>query len=298
MGRRDKMENGKVAFVASILLVALIYFASVKEIAIPIEKIKEIQMIVDETSHGKVQVDWRNVAAVVHTEYGLNSVSKNEIKSITARFIGKRENDYILKDMQQVTKDMKYNQKQKKRVGSFLKQLSSEGDIAAKNNNNSMQRYFIESIEEAAISNYKAYKILPSITIAQAILESNWGRSQLSTKYHNFFGIKSYNWNEKTANLSTNEFYNQTIKDDFRVYEDVYESVEDHGLFLSENPRYRKHGLFSSNTYMEQALALQEAGYSTIENEEGERIYSKQLIELIQQYQLQLIDSNVQLKYA
>lgn len=286
MGRRDKMENGKVAFVASILLVALIYFASVKEIAIPIEKIKEIQMIVDETSHGKVQVDWRNVAAVVHTEYGLNSVSKNEIKSITARFIGKRENDYILKDMQQVTKDMKYNQKQKKRVGSFLKQLSSEGDIAAKNNNNSMQRYFIESIEEAAISNYKAYKILPSITIAQAILESNWGRSQLSTKYHNLFGIKSYNWNEKTANLSTNEFYNQTIKDDFR------------GLFLSENPRYRKHGLFSSNTYMEQALALQEAGYSTIENEEGERIYSKQLIELIQQYQLQLIDSNVQLKYA
>lgn len=298
MRRRDKMKNGRVALMASILLVALIYFASVKEIAIPLEKIKEIQTIVDETSHGKVQVDWRNVAAVAHTEYRLDSISKNEIKSITARFIEKRGNDYVLKDMQQVTKDMKYNHKQKKRVSSFLKQLSSEGDVAAKNNKNSMQRNFIENIEEAAIYNYKVYKILPSITIAQAILESDWGRSQLSTQYHNFFGIKSYNWNGKTANLSTTEFYNQTIKDDFRMYEDVYESVENHGLFLSENPRYSEHGLFSSNTYMEQAIALQEAGYSTIENEEGERIYSKQLIELIQQYQLQLIDSHVQLKYA
>lgn len=292
------MKNGKVALMASILLVALIYFASVKENAIPIEKIKEIQTIVDETSHGKVQVDWRNVAAVAHTEYGLNSISKNEIISITDRFIEKRENDYVLKDMQQVTEDLKYNQKQKKRVSSFLKQLASEGDVAAKNNKNSMQRNFIESIENSAINNYKSYKILPSITIAQAILESNWGRSQLSTQYHNLFGIKGYNWNGKTANLSTNEFYNQTIKDDFRMYEDVYESVEDHGLFLSENPRYSKHGLFSSNTYMEQAKALQEAGYSTIENEEGERIYSKQLIELIQQYQLQLIDSHVQHKYS
>lgn len=292
------MKNGKLALMASILLVALIYFASFKEIAIPIEKIKEIQTIVDETSYGKVQVDWRNVAAVAHTEYGLNSISKNEIKSITARFIAKREDAYVLKDMQQVTKDMKYNQKQKKCVSSFLKQLASKGDVVAKNNKNSMQLNFIESIEKAAIYNYKEYKILPSITIAQAILESNWGRSQLSTQYHNLFGIKSYNWNGKTANLSTNEFYNQTIKDDFRIYEDVYASVEDHGLFLSENPRYRKHGLFSSNTYMEQAKALQEAGYSTIENEEGERIYSKQLIELIQQYQLQLIDSHVQLKYA
>lgn len=298
MRRRDQMKKGKVALMVCILLVALIYFASVKEIAIPIEKNKEIQMIVDETSQGKVQVDWRNVAAVVYTEYELNSISKNEIKNITDRFIEKKENDYVLKDMQQVTKDLKFNQKQKKRVSSFLKQLASEGDIAAKNNKNSIQRNFIESIEDSAINNYKSYKILPSITIAQAILESNWGRSQLSTQYHNLFGIKGHNWNGKTANLSTNEFYNQTIKDDFRMYEDVYESVEDHGLFLSENPRYRKHGLFSSNTYMEQAKALQEAGYSTIENEEGERIYSKQLIELIQQYQLQLIDSHVQHKYS
>lgn len=44
---------------------------------------------------------------------------------------------------------------------------------------------------------------------------------------------------------------------------------------------------------MEQAVALQDAGYSTIENEQGEKIYSDQLAQIIQQHQLQLIDSKV-----
>ncbi|WP_313892953.1 glucosaminidase domain-containing protein [Psychrobacillus sp.] len=287
------MRKGKIALLAITFIAAIvIYFMSDKEIAIPIEKIKEIQTIVDETSHGKVQVDWRNVAAVAHTEYGLDSITTNEIESITARFIEKKENDYVLKDLEEVTSELEFNKRKSKQVSSFLEQLASEVVVTTEN---SMQRLFIESIQEAAIHNYKSYKILPSITIAQAILESDWGRSGLSTQYHNLFGIKGFNWSGKTTNLSTNEFYDQTIKDDFRMYENIYESVEDHGLFLSENPRYGKHGVFTSRTYMEQANALQEAGYSTIENEKGEKIYSKQLIELIQQYQLQLLDSHVQL---
>ena len=293
MKGRDKMRKGMVALLVISLLVTSIYFFSTKESAIPIEKIKEIQTIVDEESHGKVQVDWRNVATIAHVEYSLDSISNREIEGITGLFIEQKENKYVLKSLKEVTNELKYDQKQNKQVSSFLKQLASE-----EANGNSMQQSFIDSIKEAAINNYKAYKILPSITIAQAILESDWGRSELSTQYHNLFGIKAFNWNGKTANLSTSEFYNQTIKDDFRMYENIYESVEDHGLFLSQNPRYSKHGLFTSNTYMEQAKALQEAGYSTIENEEGEKIYSKQLIELIQQYQLQLIDSHVQLAYT
>ncbi|MDQ0270631.1 glycoside hydrolase family 73 protein [Cytobacillus purgationiresistens] len=292
------MKKGKAAFIVTILLVAVIYYVSVKENTIPIDKTKEIQAIVDDTSHGKVQVDWRNVAAVAQIEYGIQSVSKQEIESIAALFIEERDNDYILKDIDQVTKDKNYNQEQKQRVEAFFKQLDDEMNTAAINNQKTMQRDFIKEMEEAAISNYKTHNILPSITIAQAILESDWGRSTLSSQYNNYFGIKSHNWHGDSANLTTKEFHNQTIKDDFRVYNNLNESVADHGEFLSTHSRYEKNGLFSANTYMEQSMALQAAGYSTIENEHGEKIYSKQLVEIIQQHQLQLIDSQAQLKHG
>lgn len=49
---------------------------------------------------------------------------------------------------------------------------------------------FIRMIGDAAVSYYPQYKILPSLTVAQAILESNWGRSRLSVECHNYFGMK------------------------------------------------------------------------------------------------------------
>ena len=51
------------------------------------------------------------------------------------------------------------------------------------------QKEFIESIGAAAVRYYPQYKILPSLTIAQAILESGWGKSGLAA-YHNYFGMK------------------------------------------------------------------------------------------------------------
>ena len=52
------------------------------------------------------------------------------------------------------------------------------------------QDNFIKTIGNAAVANYPKYKILPSLTIAQAILESGWGKSRLSTECHNYFGMK------------------------------------------------------------------------------------------------------------
>ena len=49
---------------------------------------------------------------------------------------------------------------------------------------------FIDSIKDGAIEGWEKFKILPSITIAQAILESNWGKSNLAVKANNIFGIK------------------------------------------------------------------------------------------------------------
>ena len=64
-----------------------------------------------------------------------------------------------------------------------------------------------------------------------------------------------------------------------------------------DNPRYKKYGVFESNTYINQANALQNAGYSTAEDESGKKRYASDLIEIIQQYNLQLIDSEIQSNY-
>ena len=44
------------------------------------------------------------------------------------------------------------------------------------------KKEFINSIKEGALKGYTEYRIFPSVTIAQAILESGWGRSQLAER--------------------------------------------------------------------------------------------------------------------
>ena len=85
---------------------------------------------------------------------------------------------------------------------------------------------FIEEIKDEAIKNYKEYKILPSITIAQAILESSWGESDLAQIYNNLFGIKAdSSWKGEYVTLETFEFYDTKIEDKFRVYSNKNQSI-------------------------------------------------------------------------
>src|SRR5699024_10119279 len=76
-------------------------------------------------------------------------------------------------------------------------QENSTTDLSALHfSNNASQQAFIQSVAPGAIQGWNEYKVLPSITVAQAIVESGWGRSALSTQAHNLFGIKgSYNGN-------------------------------------------------------------------------------------------------------
>ena len=153
---------------------------------------------------------------------------------------------------------------------------------------------FIKDMEDAAIQNYYEYGILPSITISQAILESGWGNSALTKKSNNLFGIKADNrWNGEKVGIETTENYDDKIVANFRSYRSLKESVRDYGKFLTDNSRYRKHGLFNSNFYVDQAQALEDAGYSTKINENGEKIYADMLIGVIKNYNLQLIDNKV-----
>lgn len=150
---------------------------------------------------------------------------------------------------------------------------------------------FIESIKDKALENYKNYGILPSVTISQAIIESDWGKSTLASEYNNLFGIKAdETWKGDKVKFETNENYNDVIYSNFRTYKNIEDSIKDHGKFLFENSRYRENGLFDSTDYKKQAQALEKAGYATIKNEKGELIYSKILIEVIEENKLYVYD--------
>ena len=151
--------------------------------------------------------------------------------------------------------------------------------------NNASQQAFIESVAEGAIEGWNEYGVLPSITVAQAILESGWGSSTLSTQAHNLFGIKgSYNGNYVT--MSTREVINGQsvyVNAAFRAYDNNSESVEDHGNFLYSNSRYSN--LLGDTSYTDVAQKLSQDGYAT------DPYYSSSLISLVKTYDLTQLDS-------
>ena len=148
---------------------------------------------------------------------------------------------------------------------------------------------FIESIKDYAIQDYQTSKVLPSITIAQAILESGWGKSYLATEGKNLFGIKKGNWTGEIITLPTKEYYNGNwciINAEFRKYSNYGESIKDHSTLLNSN-WYAP--VIASNHYKGQAIQLQECGYATDPN------YANLLIQIIEENELYKFD-NVQVE--
>ena len=144
---------------------------------------------------------------------------------------------------------------------------------------------FIDSIKDGAIEGWEKFKILPSITIAQAILESNWGKSNLAVKANNIFGIKGdYNgrrylhdtWevDKKGKRFNSTEW--------FRHYPNIGASVVDHGEFFTSTPwrsNNYKH-VIGETDYKIAAQALSDAGYAT------DPQYADKLINIIETYNL------------
>ena len=126
----------------------------------------------------------------------------------------------------------------------------------------------------------KGSGLLTGTVLAQAILESSgnyntngqWkvGGSQLAQEANNFFGVKAdKNWKGEVYNIKTREVFggNDTfIKDNFRKYASVKDSIKDHLDFLVKNSRYKKAGVFDAKTVEEQAAAIKKAGYATDPN--------------------------------
>jgi LysM repeat protein len=141
---------------------------------------------------------------------------------------------------------------------------------------------YIEQYKNDAIVEMEKFNIPASITLAQAMLESGNGNSDLALHANNHFGIKCHNnWNGNTF-----------IKDDdkkdecFRKYESVLESYNDHSSLLTSYSRYSFLFKLDRTNYKGWAKGLKQAGYATSPQ------YADVLIGLIEKYQLYKLDGD------
>ena len=146
---------------------------------------------------------------------------------------------------------------------------------------NSAYQQYIDQYKDIAIEQMQRYHIPASITLAQGLLESGAGRSELTRNSNNHFGIKcNNNWTGRRT------YHDDDAKNDcFRVYDSAYESYEDHSKFLSGNQRYRQLFQLKTTDYKGWAKGLKACGYAT------SPVYAEKLIEIIQLYKLYQYDS-------
>lgn len=117
-------------------------------------------------------------------------------------------------------------------------------------------RKFITKALPLALEVQDRYGIPYGVCLAQAALETGWGRY---VKGNNYFGIKG-----RGQDFATHEYVNGEkvyVVDSFRAYKSMEDSFDDYGRFLSTQPRYAD--AFKTNSPEEFAKELQRAGYAT-----------------------------------
>lgn len=138
--------------------------------------------------------------------------------------------------------------------------------------------HYIEQWRDTALAHQAEFGIPASITLAQGLLESGAGKSDLATEANNHFGIKCHEWGGKTYLKDDDK------KDDcFRVYEDASASYRDHSLFLKRT-RYQKLYEIPITDYAAWAHGLKSCGYAT------DPKYPDKLIHIIETYGLDKLD--------
>lgn len=125
---------------------------------------------------------------------------------------------------------------------------------------------FIEQIAKCVKKYAYVYGIeVHSPIIAQAILESGWGKSGLASKYHNYFGLKCGSaWKGKSVNMATKEEYKvgtlTNIRDNFRVYDSMEAGVKGYFDFINTSRYANLKGVKSPEEYVKRIKA---DGYAT-----------------------------------
>ncbi len=141
-----------------------------------------------------------------------------------------------------------------------------------------LQQY-IETYKYIAISEMRQSGIPASIKLAQAILESGFGNSELAVNANNHFGIKCHGWTGRTYYYDDDE-----PGECFRVYTDPVQSFIDHTEFLATRPRYAFLFDLNQTDYEAWAHGLRQAGYATNPQ------YPQLLIRLIREHELYRFD--------
>lgn len=157
---------------------------------------------------------------------------------------------------------------------------------------------FIEKIGALAHADMQKTGVLASVTCAQAILESNYGKSILATRANNLFGMKASlsgnnwgsSWNGKVYKKSTLEFTGGryiTIKAKFRKYSSWAQSIADHSAYLTgamKGSRHRYAGIKGEKNYKKAAKIIKNGGYATAPT------YVSSICAVIKKYKLTRFD--------
>ncbi len=175
----------------------------------------------------------------------------------------------------------------------FISESSINDQIDMTNHENTLiaEQKFIDKVAPYIQKRQKKDGILASITIAQMILESDWGKSSLASKYHNYFGVKSTSDDaKKTVKIDTQEYVNGqwvTVKGTFAVYKNWQESVYQHNrLFLKGTTWNKKQykDVIHAKNYTDGTKALVKNAYATDPD------YAKKIIRLVERYHLDIYD--------
>lgn len=176
-------------------------------------------------------------------------------------------------------------------AGSILKAVSFKSMSTSQ---------FISVLGPIAQADYKKTGVLASVTLAQAINESGWGKTTLAQRANNIFGMKTSlsgntwsgsTWDGKSyvSIVTTEEYGGKKVKITarFRKYDSVAKSISDHSAYLANAQnglRRRYYGLTSTTSYAKQLQILQQGGYCTWSE------YTPELTSIIKKYNLTKYD--------
>jgi flagellum-specific peptidoglycan hydrolase FlgJ len=140
---------------------------------------------------------------------------------------------------------------------------------------------YLKQYAQVLVDEMRIHQIPASITIAQALLESNAGRSNLALKHKNHFGIKCYD--QVNAQNACVAFYSDGPADRFKHYDSVWSCFRDHSYFLKRE-RYADLFELDIKNYEGWAKGLKQAGYAT------DAGYAEKLVGLIERWDLNMLD--------
>lgn len=156
---------------------------------------------------------------------------------------------------------------------------------------------YIQNYKEIAVAEMLRTGIPASIKLAQGMVESNCGTSELACKANNHFGIKcGGDWSGKSFHKEDDDYKDgELTKSCFREFKTPFDSYVAHSDFLTDPKKSNRYGFLfelKPTDYQDWAKGLSKAGYAT------DPAYANKLIRIIEENQLYLLDEGQDMNVA